>query len=153
MGGETEGGGAEWEDVHREMDRLPSPTRFRPRASDMQVTHSLVDIASSAERLGKRIVSGDSIKPVCLDSSIVCTSANAPATSTAKAALDDSVKLVKFMLLHIDADLISVQSFPGALNKSDGAQKLTRSVKSAMSGILMRCNERCTEAVRSPGGD
>ena len=40
--------------------------------------------------------------------------------------------------------------FPASLNKSDGTQQLTRSVQSAMSDILMRCDDRCTKGVRAP---
>ena len=46
---------------------------------------------------------------------------------------------------------ISVLPFPTSLNKSDGTQQLTRWVRSAMTDILMRCNDRCQEYVRLRG--
>ena len=45
---------------------------------------------------------------------------------------------------------ISVLPFPASLNKANGAQQLTRSVTSAMSDILMRSGDLCTEGLRSP---
>ena len=38
--------------------------------------------------------------------------------------------------------------FPASLNKSDGTQQLTRSVRSAMTDIHMRNDHRCQEGVR-----
>ena len=39
---------------------------------------------------------------------------------------------------------------PPLLIKSDGTQQLTRSVRSALIDILMRCDNRCQEGVRVP---
>ena len=61
-------------------------------------------------------------------------------------------RLVYVMLALKDVARISVLPFPAYLNKSNGAQQLTRSVKAAMSDIFMRCDDRCTEGVRSPLG-
>ena len=45
---------------------------------------------------------------------------------------------------------ISVLPFLASLNKADGAQQLNRSMKSAMPDTLMRCDDLCTEGIRSP---
>ena len=49
-----------------------------------------------------------------------------------------------------DVSRISVLPFPASLNKSNGTQQLTRSVRSAMTYIHMRCDDRCQEGVRVP---
>ena len=119
-------------------------------AGNRQVTPSLVDIDSSTERLSKLTVSGDRTKPVSSDLARPRTSAIVTATATAKATLDDPVKRAYVKLRNKDVARISVLPFRTSLNKSDGAQQLTRSVGSARSDILMRCDDRCTEGVRSP---
>ena len=60
-------------------------------AGNRQVTPSLVDIASSAERLGKLTVSGDRIKPVSSNLAHECTTKLATAAALAKPKLDGSV--------------------------------------------------------------
>ena len=57
-----------------------------------QVTPSLVDIASSAERLSKVIVLGDHTKPISSDLARARTAEIATAAATARATLDDSVR-------------------------------------------------------------
>ena len=114
-----------------------------------QVTPSLVDIASSAERLSKLMVSGDHIKPISLDLARARTAENATAAAIAKATLDDSVRRAYVKLSYKNVSRISVLPCPASLNKSDGTH-FTRSIRSAMSDILMHCNDRCTEGVRSP---
>ena len=49
-----------------------------------------------------------------------------------------------------DVSLIYVVQVLALLNQSGGAQQLTRSVRSAMFDILMRCDDLCTGGVRSP---
>ena len=68
----------------------------------------------------------------------------------AKSTLDDSVRRAYVKLSHKDVSRISVLPFPASLNKSDGTQQLTRSVRSAMTDVLMRCDDRCQEGVRAP---
>ena len=114
------------------------------------MTPSLVDVASSADRLSKLTVSGDRTRPVSSDLARARTPAIATAAATAKATLDDSVKRAYVKLPYKDVCSISVLPFPTSLNKSNGAQQVTRSVKSAMSVIPMRCDDRYTEGVRSP---
>ena len=84
-------------------------------AGKRQVTPSLVDIASSAERLSKLTVSGDHTKPVSSDLSHARTSAIAAAAATAKATLGDSVKRAYVMLPYEDVSRISVLLFPTSL--------------------------------------
>ena len=61
-------------------------------AGKKQVTTSLVDVSSSAERLSKLIVTDDRGSPVSSYLVLARTSAMATAPATAKATLDDSVK-------------------------------------------------------------
>ena len=56
-------------------------------AGKRQVTPSLVDIASSAERLSKLTVSGDHTKPIYSDLARARTAEIATAAATAKATL------------------------------------------------------------------
>ena len=119
-------------------------------AGRRQVTASLVDIASSADRLSKLTVSGDHTKPVSSDLARERTAELATAAALAKCTLDDSVRRAYVKLSHKDVSRISVLPFPASLNKSDGTQQLTRSVRSSMTDILMRCDNRCQEGVRAP---
>ena len=119
-------------------------------AGKRQVTPSLVDIASSAERLSKLTVPGDHTKPICWDFARARTTGIATAAATAKATLDDSFRRAYVKLSYKDVSRTSVLPFPASLNKSDGTQQLIRSVRSAMSDILMRCDDRCTEVVQAP---
>ena len=57
----------------------------------MQVTPSLVDIASSAERLSKLTVSGDHTKSISSDLTRTRTAEIATAAAMAEATLDDLV--------------------------------------------------------------
>ena len=119
-------------------------------AGKKPVTPSLVDISSSAERLSKLTVSGDRTKPVSLDSARERTAELATAAALAKSTLDDSVRRAYVKLSYKDVSRISVLLLPASLNKFDGTQQLTRSVRSAMTDILMRCDDRCQEGVRAP---
>ena len=119
-------------------------------AGKRQVTPSLVDIASSAERLSNLTVSGDRTKPIYSDLARARTAETATAAATAKATLDDSVLRAHLQLSYKDVSRISVLPFAASMNKADGTQQPTRSVRSALSAILMRCNDRCTEGVRAP---
>ena len=119
-------------------------------AGKREVVPSLVDIASSAERLSKLIVSGVHTKPISSDLARACTAEIATAVATDKATLDDSVRLACVKLSYKDVSHISVLRFSSSLNKSDGTQQLTHSVGSAMSDILIHCDDRCTESARAP---
>ena len=114
------------------------------------VTPSLVDVASSAERLSKLSVTEDRTKSVSSTLARTRTSAIAPADDAADSRHQASVRRA-----YVTIDLkyvarISALPFPASLNKAAGAQQLTRSVKAAMSGILMRSDDRSTEGLRSP---
>ena len=119
-------------------------------ADKRQVTPSLVDIASSVERLSKLTVSGDHTKPISSDLARGRTADLAAAAALAKSTLDDSVRGAYAKLSYKDISRISVLPFPAPLNKSDGTQQLTRSVRSAWTDILMRCDDRCQKGVRAP---
>ena len=115
-----------------------------------QVTLSLVDIASSAERLSKLTVSGDRTKHVSSDLARERIAELAAAAVLSKSTLDYSLRRAYVKLSYKVISRISVLQFPASLNKSDGTQQLTRSVRSAMTDILMRCDDRCQEGVRAP---
>ena len=66
-------------------------TRVTVVAAKRQVTPSLVDIASFAERLSKLTVSGDHAKPLSSDLIRARTAEIVTAAGTPKATLDDSV--------------------------------------------------------------
>ena len=92
-------------------------------------------------------MSGDHTKPISSGLARARTVELATAAATAEAMLDDSVRRAYVKLSYKDVSRISVLMFPASLNKSDGTQQLTRWVSSAMSDILMRCGDRCTEGV------
>ena len=100
--------------------------------------------------LSKLTVTDDRTKPVSSELARARTSAIATAAATAKATLGDSVKRGYVKLPVTGVARICVLPFPKSLNKCDGAQQLTRSVKSAMSDVLLHCDDRCTEGLRSP---
>ena len=104
-------------------------------AGNSHVTPSLVDTASSAERLSKLRVSGDRTKPVSSGLARERTAELATAAALAKSTLDDSVRRAYLKLSYKDVSRISVLPFPASLNKFDGTQQLTRSVRSAMTDI------------------
>ena len=95
-------------------------------------------------------MSGDHTKPISSDLARARTAKIATAAATAKATLDDSARRAYVKLSYKYVSRISVLPFPASWNKCDGTQQLTRSVRSAMSDILMRCDDRCTEGVRAP---
>ena len=119
-------------------------------ADKRQVTPSLVDIASSTERLSKLTLSDDRTNPVSSGLARERTVELATVAALAKSALDDSVRRAYDKLPHIDVSRISVLPFPASLNTSDGTQQLTRSVPSAITDILMRCDDCRQEGVRTP---
>ena len=119
-------------------------------AGKRQVTPSLVDVESSAERLSKLSVTGDSAKHVSSTLAHARAAAIATADAAADARDDASVRRAYVMLGLKDVARISTLPFPASVSKAAGAQQLTRSVKAAMSEILMRSDDRCTEGLRSP---
>ena len=82
------------------------------------------------------------------------TIARTASIATADAAADVrhevSVRRVYVTLDLKDVARIATRPFPPAVNKAAGAQQLTRSVKAAMTEILMRSDDRCTEGLESP---
>ena len=104
-------------------------------AGNRQVSPSLVDVASSDNRLSKRTVSDGHTKSVSSDLALARTSAIAIAAAKDKATLDDLVKRAYVKLPHKDLARISVLPFPTSLNKHGDAQQHTCSDRSAMSDI------------------
>ena len=119
-------------------------------AEKRQVTHFLVESASSAERLSNLTVSGDHTKPV--SSARARTALLATAAALDKSTLDASAVRAYVTLSYKDVSRTSVLPLPASLNTSDGTQQLTRSVRSAMTVILMRFDDRCQEDARAPRG-
>ena len=114
------------------------------------VTPSLVDVASSAERLSKLSVTEDRTKSVSSTLARTRTSAIAPADDAADSRHQASVRRA-----YVTIDLkyvarISALPFTDSINKAADAQQPTRSVKAVTSEIIMRSDNRCTEGLRSP---
>ena len=126
-------------------------------AGKRQVTPSLVDVAFTADRLSKMTVTDDRFKPMSSDLARARTSSIATADAAAEAKYVVSVRRAYVTISRKDVPRISVLPFLASLNKADGAQQLTRSVKLAMSHILIRCDNLCAEGLRSttwvPGWD
>ena len=97
-----------------------------------QVAPSLVDIASSAEHLRKMTVTDDRVKPASSDLACARTSAIETIDAVAEANHAASIRRAYKTISHKDVFHVSVLPFPASLDKADGMQQLTRSVKSAM---------------------
>ena len=116
-----------------------------------QATPSLVDFASSAERLSKLTVSGDRAIPVASRLAHARTAAIAAADAAADVRHEASVRRAYVTLGLKEVARIATLPFPASVNKAAGAQQLTtRSVKAAMTEILMRSDDCCTAGLKSP---
>ena len=100
---------------------------------EKQVAPSLVDVASSDERLSKTSVSGDRAKPVPSTLPHARPSVIATADAAANSRHEASVLRAYVTLGPIDVVRIATIPFPASLTKAAGAQLLTRSVKAATS--------------------
>ena len=72
------------------------------------------------------------------------TAAIATADAAAEARHEASVRRAYVTLGLKEVARIATLPFPASVNKAAGAQQLTRSVKAAMTEILMRSDDRCT---------
>ena len=91
----------------------------------------------------------DRVKPVSSNLARARTSA-IPTTDAAAEARHEAFVCHAYVTIGQNkAAHISALPFPASLNKANGTQQLTRSVKAAMSDILMSSDERCTEDLRS----
>ena len=86
-----------------------------------QVTPSLVDVASFAERLSKRSVTGDHVKPVSSTSAHVRPATTAIADAAADARHEASVRRAYVTLGLKDIARIFIMPFPASVNKAAGA--------------------------------
>ena len=109
-----------------------------------------MDVASSAERLSKLSVTVDYAKPVSSTLAHDPTADIATADAAADSRHDASVRRAYVTLGLKDIARIPTLLFPASINKAAGAQQLTRSVKVALSEILICCDDRYTEGLRSP---
>ena len=91
-----------------------------------QVTPSLVDVASYAERLSKLSVTEDRAKPVSSRLAHARTAAIATADAAADARHDASVRRAYVTPSLKDVARIATLPFPASVNKAAGAQQLTR---------------------------
>ena len=114
-----------------------------------QATPSLVNVASSAERLSKLTVSGDRAMPVSSRLAHARTAAIAATDAAADARHEATVRRAYVTLGLNEVARIATLLFPASVNKAARAQ-LTRSVKAAMTEILMRCDDRCIAGLKSP---
>ena len=78
------------------------------------------------------------------------THARTAAIAAADARHEASVRRAYVTLGLKEVARIATLPFPASVNKAAGAQQLTRSVKAAMTEILMSCNDRCTAGLKSP---
>ena len=115
-----------------------------------EATPSLVDVASSAERLSKLTLTGDRAMPVSSRLAHARTAAIVTDDAAANARHEASVRRAFVALGLKEVARIATLPFPASLNKAAGAQQLTRSVKAAMMEIPMRSDDRCTAGLTSP---
>ena len=117
-----------------------------------QATLSLVDVATSAEKVSKLTVSGDRAMPVSSCLAHARADAIAAADAAADARHEASVSRANVTLGLKEVARIATPPFPASVNKAAGAQQLTRSVKAAMTDILMRSDDRCIAGLNLPRG-
>ena len=122
-----------------------------------QVTPSLVDVSSSAERLRKLSVTRDREKPVSSRLAYACTAAIVTADAADEERLEAPVRRAYVTLGLKEVARTATLPFPASVKKAPGAQQLTRSVKVVMTEILMHSNDHCTAGLtfpsRVPGWD
>ena len=74
----------------------------------------------------------------------------AAADAAADARHEASVRRAYVTLGLKEVARLATLLFSASVNKVAGAQQLTRSVKAAMTEILMRCDEHCIAGLKSP---
>ena len=88
--------------------------------------------------------------PVASRLAHVRTAAIAAADAAADARHETSVRRAYVTLGLKEVARIATLPFPASVNKAAGAQQLTRSVKAAMTEMLMRCDDRCIAGLKTP---
>ena len=78
------------------------------------------------------------------------TATIATADAAADARHEASVRRAYVTLILKEVARVATLPFPASVNKVAGAQQLIRSVKAAMTEILMRRDDRCTAGLKSP---
>lgn len=110
-----------------------------------QFVSSLEDVLSSAERPSSLSVTDDRGEPVSSNLTHACTAA---------VDIDDAGPKIKHTAcvrhanIHAglrDVASISAPSFPAYLSKEESAQQLVCSTMSALSKIVMSCDDCCTK--------
>ena len=91
-----------------------------------------MNVASSADRLSKRTMSGDRAIPVSSRLAHARTAPIAAADAAANARHEASVRRAYVTLGLKELARIATLPFPASVHKAAGAQQLTRSVKATM---------------------
>ena len=102
--------------------RLQAWTKVTVVTAKWQVTPSLVDVASSTERLSKRSLTGHRAKPVSSRLAHARTAAIAAADAAADARHEAFVRRAYVTLGLKEAARIATPPFPAFINKAAGAQ-------------------------------
>ena len=122
---------------------MPGVTVIRAKR---QVVPSLVEVASSAERLGRLTIADDRAKPVSSNVAHARSAAIKAAAAAAEAKHVSSVKRLYVTTPPKDIDRVSTLPFSSSVNQSEAVQQLIHTIKSYLSSI---CDERNSEGLRS----
>ena len=112
-----------------------------------QVVPSLLEVASSAELLGRLNIADGRAKPVSSNVSHPRSSAIEADAATAEAKDISFVKRLYVTTTLEDIDHVSTLPFSSSVSQSEAAQQLSCATKSCLSGILMLCDERNSEGL------
>lgn len=116
----------------------------KPRQGDP----SFVDMVSA--RLNRITVADDRAKPAFSNLAHARTPAINTTDAAAKAKHASSVRRNYILISHKGVSHMSALPFNASINKADDGKLLVYSSTTAASGILIRCVNHCTEALRSP---
>lgn len=124
-----------------DKSRRPSVPEITGVSGKRKVVPSLVNVASSAERLGRLIMFNDRAMPVSSKRIHARTSAIDSATAAAEIKHAADVKNTYIYIGLKDTARIPILRFPSLINQSGGAKQFTHSANSSLSYVLTRCNE------------
>ena len=129
-----------------DSDRVPDVTVIRAKR---QGVSSSVEVASSAELLGRLTITNDRAEPVSSNNAQARSSAIDVAAVAAEAKHISSVKRLYVTTPLKDIDRVFILPFSSSVNQSEAAEQLIRTPKSCLSSILRLCDERNSEGLRS----
>ena len=110
---------------------------------------SLVEVASSAELLGRLTIVSNRAKPVSSNVAHARSATIEAATAAAEEKHISSVQRLYSTTPLKDVDRVSTLPFPPSVNQAEAAQQLIRTTKSCLSGVPRLCDERNSEGLRS----